>query len=207
MQRPRQQLLILTVLAVLALPGIALAYDSQRLQSALESLSPSTVAGWEQKALAGDALTQNVTGMAYKYGKFGVPQDHAASIKWYRKAAEQGDADAQFNLGRVYDRPIGMYAKSRAAPQDDLEAVNWYGKAAQQGYAPAQSNLAEIYAAGGSGVPQDFVQAYFWMSLAASSGNELAQQKREAYAARLSSAQMQDAQRLLAEWKKRAGAK
>ena len=34
----------------------------------------------------------------YENGK-GVPQDDAEAVKWYRMAAEQGDADAQFNLG------------------------------------------------------------------------------------------------------------
>jgi TPR repeat protein len=29
----------------------------------------------------------------------GVPQDYAVAVSWYRKAAEQGDADAQVNLG------------------------------------------------------------------------------------------------------------
>ena len=47
-------------------------------------------------------------------------------MKWYRKAAEQGDAKAQNNLGVVYDRGEGV-------PQDDAEAVKWYRKAAEQG--------------------------------------------------------------------------
>ena len=56
----------------------------------------------------------------------GVPQDYAEAVKWYRKAADQGDAFAQYNLGVMYDNGEGV-------PQDQAEAVKWYRKAAEQG--------------------------------------------------------------------------
>ena len=56
----------------------------------------------------------------------GVPQDYAEAVKWYRLAAEQGDADAQYNLGVMYDNGQGV-------PQDYAEAVKWYRLAAEQG--------------------------------------------------------------------------
>ena len=37
-------------------------------------------------------------GVMYENGQ-GVPQDYKTAVKWYRLAAEQGDAGAQFNLG------------------------------------------------------------------------------------------------------------
>ena len=46
----------------------------------------------------------------YRNGE-GVPQDYAQAVKWYRKAAEQGYANAQFNLGL-------MYTKVEGVPQD-----------------------------------------------------------------------------------------
>jgi len=55
-----------------------------------------------------------------------------------RKAAEQGDAKAQYNLGAMYDN-------GRGVPQNDAEAVAWYRKAAEQGEAKAQSDLATKY--------------------------------------------------------------
>ena len=58
--------------------------------------------------------------MMYKEGK-GVPQDDAEAVKWYRKAAEQGHADAQTILGM-------MYKEGKGVPQDDAEAVKWYLK-------------------------------------------------------------------------------
>jgi TPR repeat protein len=42
----------------------------------------------------------------------GVPQDDAEAVRWYRKAAEQGDAEAQGKLGV-------MYANGRGVPNDD----------------------------------------------------------------------------------------
>jgi hypothetical protein len=45
-----------------------------------------------------------------------VPQDDAEAVKWFRKAADQGDPYAQFNLGN-------MYAEARGVPQDDAETV------------------------------------------------------------------------------------
>nr|WP_304302254.1 hypothetical protein [Chromatium okenii] len=39
--------------------------------------------------------------MAYANGD-GVAQDEAQAVVWYRKAAEQGDTDAQYNIGVMY---------------------------------------------------------------------------------------------------------
>jgi uncharacterized protein len=68
--------------------------------------------------------------------------------------AEQGDAEAQFNLGRIYYSGEGV-------SQDDSEAVKWYRKAAEQGHAEAQLNLVEIYSYG-EGVQQDFEEVANW---------------------------------------------
>lgn len=59
------------------------------------------------------------------------------SLSYIRKAAEQGDAAAQFQLG-------WCYYNGRGVPQKDTEAVKWYKKAAKQGDANAQQKLREI---------------------------------------------------------------
>ena len=64
----------------------------------------------------------------------GVPQDYAEAVKWYRLAAEQGYAAAQYNLGVMYDNGQGV-------PQDYAEAVKWYRLAAEQGDAMLNSIL------------------------------------------------------------------
>ena len=55
----------------------------------------------------------------------GVPQDDMEAVRWYRRAAEQGDADAQVNLGFMYD-------EGRGVPQDDVQAHKWYNLAASR---------------------------------------------------------------------------
>ena len=61
----------------------------------------------------------------------GVKQDYAEAVRWYRKAADQGDADAQFCLGV-------MYYNGNGVKQDYAEAVRWYFKAAEQGHEEAK---------------------------------------------------------------------
>ena len=127
---------------------------------------------------------------AYKRG------DYATALREFRPLAEQGDAGAQFDLGRMYDKGQGvpqdyaeavkwyrkaaeqghakaqtglgfMYEHGKGVAQDYAEAVKWYRKAVEQGDAPAQLNLGFMYDKG-QGVPQDYVQAHMWFNLAAS---------------------------------------
>ena len=61
----------------------------------------------------------------YYNGK-GVPQDYAEAFKWWRLAAEQGDAKAQSNLGSLYEYGQGVL-------QDNVMAHMWYNLAAANG--------------------------------------------------------------------------
>ena len=92
----------------------------------------------------------------------GVPQPYVEGVRFFRLAADQGDASAQFNLGVMYENGFGV-------PQDDTEAVRWYRLAADQGDAPAQDTLGGMYA-NGRGVPQDDAEAVRWYGLAADQG-------------------------------------
>ena len=69
----------------------------------------------------------------------GVRQDDAEAVRWYRLAADQGDASGHFNLGMMYANGLGV-------PQDDVEAARWWRLAADQGVAEAQSNLRVVEA-------------------------------------------------------------
>ncbi|MBU4231042.1 MAG: sel1 repeat family protein [Proteobacteria bacterium] len=82
-------------------------------------------------------------------------------------AANQGDAEAQNNLGV-------MYAKGQGVPQDYTEAARWYRKAADQGHAVPQFNLGGLYEKG-HGVTQDYVEAARWLRKAADQGYAAAQ--------------------------------
>jgi len=79
------------------------------------------------------------------------------------RLAEEGNADAQGNLGY-------MYVTGEGVPQDHAEAVRWYRLAADQGLAEAQSMLGMLYYYGLLGVPEDNVEAVKWYRLAADQG-------------------------------------
>ena len=94
-------------------------------------------------------------------------KDYAQAEKWYRKAAEQGNAHAQFALGQMYDVGNGV-------PKDSAEAIKWYRKAAEQNNALSQFALGQIYYKS-FGVPKDTVEALKWFRKAAEQGDASAQ--------------------------------
>jgi TPR repeat protein len=93
-----------------------------------------------------------------------------------------------------------MYANGQGVPQDYAEAVRWYRKAADQGLAHAQFNLGARYVQG-QGVPQDYVSAHMWLSLSAAQNNNDATKFRDMIAAKMTPAQIAEAQKLAREWK------
>ena len=99
----------------------------------------------------------------------GVTKDEDEAVKWFRKAADQGDAAAQCNLGN-------MYAEGRGVTKDEAEAVKWFRKAAERGHSPAQFNLGASYLFG-QGVIKDPVQAHIWFNVAGAAGDEEARKQ------------------------------
>jgi TPR repeat protein len=156
--------------------------------------------------------------------------DFATALSLLRPLAEQGSANAQFNLGFMYENGQGV-------PQDDAAAMSWYRKAAEQGFAMAQLGLGVMYVDGrggvpqdydtavswyrkaaeqgnalgqlglglmyasGRGVPQDYVTAHMWLNLAAGSGDKVAAEGRERLAQQMTPAQIAEAQKLAREWR------
>jgi TPR repeat protein len=96
-----------------------------------------------------------------------IEKDHVEAVKWYHKAAEQGHADAQFNLGVCFEYGQGV-------ANDPDEAVKWYHKAAEQGNAGAQFNLGWCFK-NGEGVEKYPVEAVKWYHKAAEQGHARAQ--------------------------------
>ena len=93
----------------------------------------------------------------------GIFLPNAEYVKSERRAAERGDASAQFRLAV-------MYYYGQGVPQDYTEAANWFRKAAQLGDAVAQKNLGVMYGKG-EGVPQSHAEAFIWTSISAKSGD------------------------------------
>ena len=141
-------------------------------------------------------------GKDYYLGNNGKSQDYAEAVKWYRKAAEQGNTNAQNNLGVCYETGQGVtknlkeairwymkaaeqgnmnaqnnlglcYKSGQGVTKDLKEAVKWFCKAAEQGNANAQNNLGVCYE-NGQGVSQDYVEAIKWYKKAAEQGNRFA---------------------------------
>ena len=141
-------------------------------------------------------------------------QDYKSAVSLWTPLAEEGDSEAQFNMGVMYDRGQGveadpvtalkwyrlaadqghcraqyslgyMYRHGMGTPRDFVKAVDWYRLAASQGEEKAQHNLGVMYYKG-LGVPQDLIQAYQWFTLA-ESGSEKAKKARQLVKSQLSS--------------------
>jgi uncharacterized protein len=98
---------------------------------------------------------------------FGVT-DEQESLKWFRKAAERGNPDAEATLGMDYEYGEGV-------EQDYAKAAYWFRRAAEHvpnlgGAGQGRNNLGLLYA-DGHGVPKDYAQAYTWFSLAGNDSN------------------------------------
>ena len=91
-----------------------------------------------------------------------MPKDDALAVKWWRKAAEQGIAQAQCNLGRSYCLGTGV-------TKDWVEGIKWCRMAAEQGIAYAQAVLGAYYNNVGGG-SHNYPEAAKWFRKAAEQG-------------------------------------
>ena len=105
-------------------------------------------------ATLGGAEAKYKLAKRYEYGD-GVEQNIEKAMKWYRKAAKQGHAEAHFYLA------------------SNGEGTEWYRMAAENGHAGAQCYIGECFY-GGEGVEQDYAEAAKWFQKAADQGNKAA---------------------------------
>ena len=96
-----------------------------------------------------------------------MPRDYTKAAYWYRKAADQGDADAEFNLGILYFNGYGM-------PKNYNQAAYWYKKSAAQGDVRAELNLGMLCDYYGPASLRNYVKAAYWYKKAAAHNNILA---------------------------------
>jgi TPR repeat protein len=104
------------------------------------SLFGPSVAELRPKAEAGDPIAQGKLGEAYRWHS-----DKTNALYWLRKAARQGNAEAQFNLGSMFS---------------GAERLKWHLLAANQNYADAQFWVASFL--DGTGKKEDRIEAYKW---------------------------------------------
>ena len=106
------------------------------------------------RAKANDADAQYQLGLwYYEGGNEAVERDYAKAAEWFRKAAEQGHAGAQYKLGDCYHYGDGI-AQDLSVADRQAEAVEWYRKAADSGSVEALFELGQCYERG-FGVLQD----------------------------------------------------
>ena len=146
-----------------------------------------------------------------------------------RPLAEEGNADAQFNLGFMYytgkgveqdyDKAVKWYRRAaeqgyadaqfnlgwmyhlgKGVKQDYAEAVKWYRRAAEQEHAKAQSILGFMYGTG-KGLVLNYVLAHKWYNLAAAQGEEAARKNRDLIVKTMTASQITEAQKLARQWK------
>jgi TPR repeat protein len=134
--------------------GLA-AYESGDYQTAFRI--------WEPLAAEGDSRAQYGLGYMYDNG-LGLPKNPSEAVDWYRRAAEQGNPEAQWDLAL-------LYTKGREGIPFDMErAAEWYRKVAEQGHAKAQHFLGKMYYLG-DGVPKNYDEAAKWSRMAADQGD------------------------------------
>ena len=148
-------------------------------------------AGFANPQIKVTTLAQDNLGVMYRDG-LGVRRDYAEAVRWFRKAADQGYVEGEFDLSN-------MYADGHGVQQDYAEMVRWAQKAADQKYAAAQYNLGVAYY-NGDGVPEDYVYAYMWLNLAAAAGEDQAAEHRDVVARHMTPDQIALAQKLAREW-------
>jgi hypothetical protein len=132
-------------------------------------MSLNDISALEKKAESGDAEAMLQLAYALNKKEDFDASDAEAILSWTEKAAELGNAQAQFELSDIY--------KSEDTPDYDLEkSFNWLKQSAQNGYTNAKHNLAVCYL-GGTGTTQDDAQAFYWMEQASNEGHIKAKRK------------------------------
>ena len=114
------------------------------------------------------------------------------SLAELRKLADQGDAEAQWQMGVRFHNAEGV-------PHDDAQAMQWFQRAAEQGHVTAQSALGAYYFAA-RGVPKDLSKAYFWSVIAMAQGDEISKGRLELLASQMTHAEVYAARQQAEAW-------
>jgi TPR repeat protein len=94
--------------------------------------------------------------------------EYEKAMDLWMPLAEDGNAEAQFGIGYLYDKGLGV-------PRDTAEAIHWYRLSAEKNHALSQLNLGAIHQEGREDFPADPGRAADWYRLAAEQGNASAQ--------------------------------
>ena len=157
-------------------------------------------------------------------------KDYAAAFKGFRPMAEQGNAEAQLYLGKMYmlgqgvlkdpDQAVKWFKASAEQGNADAqfflgsyyllphldiaEGVKWLRLSADQGQQDAQLLLGKTYLLGDQDLPRDPVQAEMWLRLAAKNNLDFYQTELHSAEGQMTTDQIAAGKARAAEWKPRA---
>ena len=141
------------------------------------------------QALKGDrsAMRQAASYYDEQFERSRIQQQRDESIRWYKKASDEGEINCTYRLFEIYSQGDGV-------PQDDAEANEWLNKAAQGGYRTAHGILGERIAKG-IGTNASDIDALYELLIQASIGGLTGEQGklRDKILARLSPAEAERA--------------
>lgn len=120
-----------------------------------------------------------------------VPEELQQALAACQQVANDGDAEAQYELGEFF------YDGERI-PRDLQAALNWFEKASLQGHAQAQYHLGTMFFRG-EGVPANNVQAYIVLKMAAVNGAEDALDSADLVAEQMNRDELDIATRVLGQ--------
>lgn len=95
-------------------------------------------------------------------------KSYREAMRLYRPLAEKGDVEAQYYLGRMYEKGEGV-------SKDEEQLAKWYRRSAEGGYAKAQYKVAVAHAFGLAGTPRSDDEAIKWLRRSAEGGYPRAQ--------------------------------
>ncbi len=214
---------------VLRLNGAAADGDNKTL-----SMPPATVGPFSLRLAAaqGDPSAQFEVAARLAEGKGDTDQNLKDAVAWYQRSAASGFAMAQFRLGTLYERGVGINTDlaraqvwySRAAEQGNVKAMHnlavliaagrpgtkpdyqtaakWFTEAAERGLTDSQYNLAVLYE-NGLGVSPDLKEAYKWLLLASASGDNELKGHRAVLAAKMSAEDRTATEAAVGSWRAR----
>jgi TPR repeat protein len=123
----------------------------------------AALAMWRPLAERGDSAAQLRVGQMLRDRQGVRWRDFEAAADWFRRAARQGSAEAQYALGRLHYEGLII-------PRDPREMLAVLGAAARQGHARAELTLGVIYEYGFDDIAPDLTQALKWYELAGRGG-------------------------------------
>lgn len=115
--------------------------------------------------------SQKIIAQAYLLGS-GVPKNYKIALQWYTLAANNGDKDAQNELGF-------MYFVGNGIAKDTEKGAAYFLRAAYNDLTIAQYNVGIMYYTGIGVADTDFPIAYAWLNLAAAKGYQPAISARD----------------------------